>query len=131
MFHLPEIRDQAALNACGADLTILSLRGDTALEHETENWLAQWIAHRTGDESALAVLIHHGVQVTDLIGRNLFWLQQITRPTQVRLFVGFMPSANPDKLEPPQPPPQPGPQPFDTDNFPNPLNIHPEGGLNE
>src|SRR5579871_6534313 len=40
MFHLPEIRDQAALNASAADLTILSLRGDAALERETENWLA-------------------------------------------------------------------------------------------
>jgi hypothetical protein len=131
MFHLPEIRDAAVLNASAADLTILSLRGDTALERETENWLMQWIARRTGDESALAVLIHHGVQVTDVIGHTLFWLQQIIRPTQVRLFVGFMPPAISEKMGPSQPPPQLGAQPFDTDHYPNPLDIHPEGGLNE
>lgn len=131
MFHLPEIRNEAALNASGSDLIILSLRGDGALERETENWLAQWVARRTGDECALAVLIHHGVQVTDVVGHALFWLQQITRHTKVRLFVGFMPPAGPEKAEPSDPQSPLGAPPFDTGNFPNPLDIHPEGGLNE
>jgi hypothetical protein len=132
MFHLPEIRDQAALNASASDLTILSLRGDTALDRETENWLKQWIARRTGDECALAVLIHHGVQLTDAVGHTLFWLQQITRPTRVRLFVGFMPPASSGKEEPSSSEPQPEVvPPYPGGNLPNPLDIHPEGGLNE
>jgi len=129
MFHLPEIRDEAALNASKADLVILSLRGDGALERDTENWLTQWITLRTADECALAVLIHHDMQVTDAVGHTLFWLQQITRPTQVRLFLGFMPPAI---AEPPsQPGSLPGSPLFETEIFPNPLDIHPEGGLND
>ena len=132
MFHLPEIRDQAALNASASDLTIVSLRGDTALERETEKWFVQWTARRTGDESALAVLIHHGVQITDAIGHTLFRLQQITRPTRVRLFVGFMPPVGSKETESSSSELQPGMiPPFPGGNLPNPLDIHPEGGLNE
>jgi hypothetical protein len=132
MFHLPEIRDQAAINASAADLTILSLRGDIPVERETENWLMQWIARRSDNECALAVLIHHGVQLTDAVGHTLFWLQQITRPTQVRLFVGFMPPADSKQTEPSPSAPETGViPPFPGGNLPNPLDIHPEGGLNE
>lgn len=130
MFHLPEIRDEAALNASNADLIILSLRGD-ALQCDTENWLAQWIPRRTTDECALAVLIHHDVQVTEAIGHTLFWLQQITRPTQVRLFLGFMPPAGAELSPPSQPDSFLGTPTFEAQSPPNPLGIHPEGGLNE
>lgn len=130
MFHLSEIRDEAVLSASKSDLIILSLRGDAALERETENWLTQWIARRT-DESALAVLIHHDVQVAEAVGHTLFWLQQITRPTQVRLFLGFMPPAGARPSPPPQQSPLLGSPTFETETFPNPLDVHPEGGLND
>jgi hypothetical protein len=94
LFHLPEIREQAVLAACGAALVLLSLRGDLGLDTTTESWLTQWIERRGDEEGALAVLIDCDMQRLDSVGQTLFRLQDITRPSQVRLFVGFMPSAN-------------------------------------
>ena len=92
LFHLPELCEQAVQAACEAALVLLSLRGDIGVEANTENWLAQWIKHRTGEECALAVLIDCDMQRMDSIGQTLFRLQEMTREGQVRLFVGFMPS---------------------------------------
>jgi hypothetical protein len=97
LFHLPEICEQAVLAACGAALVLLSLRGDLGLDAATENWLAQWIHRRGDDECALAVLIDCDMQRLDSVGQTLFRLQDITRPSQVRLFVGFVPAASPAK----------------------------------
>src|SRR6185437_2670338 len=92
MFHLPEICEQAAAAASAAALVVLSLRGDIGLESDTENWLMQWISHRQDEECALAVLIDCDMQRLDSVGQTLFRLQDMTRASQVRLFVGFMPA---------------------------------------
>jgi len=92
LFHLPELCEQAVHAACEAALVVLSLRGDIGVEANTENWLAQWIKRRQGNECALAVLIDCDMQRMDSIGQTLFRLQEMTQQSQVRLFVGFMPS---------------------------------------
>lgn len=92
LFHLPEISQQAAQAAGNAALVLLSLRGDIGLETTTEKWLAEWIGQPRTDECALAVLIDCDMQRLDSVGQTLFQLQDITRLSQVRLFVGFMPS---------------------------------------
>ena len=91
LFHLPELREQAAREACEAELVLLSLRGDIGLEANTETWLTQWIKERRAEESALAVLIDCDLQRLDSVGQTLFQLQGLTRLSQVRLFVGFVP----------------------------------------
>ncbi len=96
LFQLPEILEQALLNVCKANLVVMSLRGDSQLKPEAEVWLTEWIANRGEDECALAVLIGCDEQRLDLMGGTLLWLQQITRSTDVRLFVGFTPSPAPD-----------------------------------
>lgn len=129
LFHHPEIREQAVLNACEANLVLLSLRGENGFEPDTENWLNEWIARRDDEECALAVLIHSDLQGLHSIGQTLFWLQQITRPTLVRLFVGFMPSEEPPLPNPA--PPENEPMPFLDRHIPDRLDLHSEGGLNE
>ncbi len=94
LFHLPEILEAAVFNASEANLVVLSLRGDSGLEPQTEIWLNEWIVRHGDEESALAVLIGCDEQRLDLIGQTLLWLQHMTRPTEVRLFVGFMPPAS-------------------------------------
>lgn len=94
LFHLPEICEQAVIAACSAALVLLSVRGDIGLEAATENWLAQWIHRRGDDECALAVLIDCDMQRLDSVAQTLFRLQDITRSSQVRLFVGFMPASS-------------------------------------
>jgi len=91
MFHVPEICEQGVHAAGNAALVLLSLRGDIGLEPGTERWLRQWIELRT-EESALAVLIDCDMQRLDSVGQTLFRLQDLTRLSQVRLFVGFVPS---------------------------------------
>jgi hypothetical protein len=98
LFHLPELREEAVRGACQAALVVLSLRGDIGVEANTANWLAQWMKQRSGEESALAVLIDCDMQRMDSIGQTLFQLQEITQQSQVRLFVGFMPSVPPPYL---------------------------------
>ncbi|HWC59063.1 MAG TPA: hypothetical protein VHC44_05150, partial [Verrucomicrobiae bacterium] len=68
--------------------------GDIGLEAETEYWMKQWI-NRREEESALAVLIDSDMQRLDSVGQTLFRLQDLTRFSQVRLFVGFLPSVSP------------------------------------
>jgi hypothetical protein len=97
LFHLPEVCEQAVRNACEAGLVLMSLRGDSSLDAPTENWLTQWIALRGDEESALAVLIDTNLHGLDCVGDLLFQLQQVTRPSQVRLFVGFIPSTVDDE----------------------------------
>jgi len=131
-FHLPEIQEQAIANACKANLILLSIRGDSQLESDTENWLSHWIARRDEEECALAVLIGSDMQRLDLIGQTLMWLQQITRPTHVRLFVGFMPPS----VTAETPAPDPAPKSSElvrsaASDFSNRFNVHSEGGLNE
>jgi hypothetical protein len=92
MFHVPEICEQAIVAASNSELVILSLRGDIGLEAGTEHWLRQWI-NRREEESALSVLIDSDMQRMDSVGQTLFRLQDLTRFSQVRLFVGFVPSA--------------------------------------
>lgn len=92
MFHVPEICEQGVIAACNSELVILSLRGDLGLEAGTEHWMRQWIGRRE-EESALAVLIDSDMQRLDSVGQTLFRLQDLTRFSQVRLFVGFVPSA--------------------------------------
>lgn len=103
LFHLPEICEQAVVAACRAALVLLSLRGDIGLQSSTEDWLIQWIDRREDEDGALAVLIDCNMQRLDSVGQILFRLQNITRPSHVRLFVGFMPSpaeaASPSKRE--------------------------------
>jgi hypothetical protein len=91
MFHVPEIYEQSVDAAGNAALVLLSLRGDIGLELGTERWMRQWIERRK-EESALAVLIDCDMQRLDSVGQTLFRLQDITRLSQVRLFVGFVPS---------------------------------------
>jgi hypothetical protein len=91
MFHVPEIYEQGVHAAGNAALVLLSLRGDIGLELGTERWLRQWIERRA-EESALAVLIDCDMQRLDSVGQTLFRLQDLTRLSQVRLFVGFVPS---------------------------------------
>ena len=91
MFHVPEIYDEGVHAAGNATLVLLSLRGDIGLEVSTEKWLKQWIERRS-EESALAVLIDSDMQRLDSMGQTLFRLQELTRLSQVRLFVGFVPS---------------------------------------
>lgn len=132
LFHLPEIQEQAVANACKANLILLSIRGDTQLEPNTENWLNQWIAERDEEECALAVLIGSDMQRLDSIGHTLLWLQQITRPTHVRLFVGFMPPSVLPGTPPQEPPPLSNELLQSTANdLSNRFNVHSEGGLNE
>jgi hypothetical protein len=94
MFHVPEIYDEGVHAAGNAALVLLSLRGDIGLEISTEKWLQQWIERRT-DETALAVLIDCDMQRLDSVGQTLFRLQELTRFSQVRLFVGFVPTIPP------------------------------------
>ena len=91
LFHLPEICEQAVRSACQAALVLLSLRGDLGLDASTENWLEKWTHQRVDDECALAVLIDSNMQRLDSVAQTLFRLQDITRSSQVRLFVGFIP----------------------------------------
>ena len=91
MFHVPEIYDEGVRAAGNAALVLLSLRGDIGLEVSTEKWLKQWVERRS-EESALAVLIDSDMQRLDSMGQTLFRLQELTRLSQVRLFVGFVPS---------------------------------------
>jgi hypothetical protein len=132
LFHLPEILEEAVFNACESNLIVLSLRGDSGLEPETESWLTQWIVRHTDEESALAVLIGCDEQRLDLIGQTLLWLQHVTRPTEVRLFVGFMPPANVGAGSRSQAA-QPGNPKvsFIEPNVLDRLDTHGEGGLNE
>lgn len=131
-FHLPEIQEQAVASACKANLILLSLRGDTQLESETENWINHWIAERDEEECALAVLIGSDMQRLDSIGHTLLWLQQITRPTHVRLFVGFMPPSVAAEIPSPEPSPPPiEPATPAANDFSHRFNVHSEGGLNE
>jgi len=100
LFHLPEIAEQAVVAACSAALVLLSLRGDLGLNDPTERWLSQWIKQRGDEEGALAVLIDCNMQRLDSVGQTLFRLQDITRSSQVRLFVGFVPSDPPRETGP-------------------------------
>jgi hypothetical protein len=132
LFHLPEILEQAVFNACEANLVLLSLRGDSGLEPETESWLTQWIVRHTDEESALAVLIGCDEQRLDLIGQTLLWLQHVTRPTEVRLFVGFMPPANVGGALPSHATQRESATvSFVETDFLDRLDAHTEGGLNE
>jgi len=101
MFHVPEIYDEGVNAAGNATLVLLSLRGDIGLESNTEQWLKQWIERRA-DESALAVLIDCDMQRLDSVGQTLFRLQDLTRASQVRLFVGFVPLVTPVSLGKPE-----------------------------
>lgn len=132
MLHLPEIREQAVANTCRANLVLVSLRGDAAMESATESWLNEWIARRGDEECALAVLIGSDMQRIDLLGQMLLWLQYVTRPTQIRLFIGFMPPAAPQEAPPPkQAPSFSQALPFGLQEISSRLNVHSEGGLNE
>lgn len=92
LFHLPEICEQAVLSVREAALILLSLRGDIGLEPNTESWLTEWVKRRHDEECALAVLIDCDMQRLDSVAETLFRLQDLTRSSQVRLFVGFVPS---------------------------------------
>ena len=132
LFHLPEILEEAVFNACEANLVVLSLRGDSGLEPETESWLTQWIIRHSDEESALAVLIGCDEQRLDMIGQTLLWLQHVTRPTEVRLFVGFMPAASAARTSPsPAAQPKAATVPFIETDASHRLDGHSEGGLNE
>ena len=132
LFHLPEILEEAVFNACEANLVVLSLRGDSGLEPETESWLIQWMVRRSGEESALAVLIGCDEQRLDLIGQTLLWLQHVTRPTEVRLFVGFMPATSTGGASLSQTAqPQSATVSFIETDVLDRLDSHSEGGLNE
>lgn len=100
LFHLPEVAEQAVIAACSAALVLLSLRGDLGVNLGTERWLTQWIQRRGEEEGALAVLIDCNMQRLDSVGQTLFRLQDITRDSQVRLFVGFVPSDIPKETGP-------------------------------
>lgn len=129
MFHLPEIREEAVCNACDADLILLSLGGENGFEPQTEAWLNEWIARRGDEECALAVLIHSDVQGLHSVGQALLWLQEITRPTEVRLFIGFMPSGETARAK--LPAQNGGAAPFVGHNILSRLDAHSNGGLNE
>lgn len=132
LFHLPEVLEEAVSNACEANLVVLSLRGDSGLEPETESWLVRWIIRHSDDESALAVLIGCDEQRLDLIGQTLLWLQHVTRPTEVRLFVGFMPTASAGGASTSQAPqPDTSTVSFIEADVLDRLDAHGEGGLNE
>lgn len=132
LFHLPEICEQAVLAACGAALVLLSLRGDIGLQASTENWLLQWINRRDDDEGALAVLIDCNMQRLDSVGQTLFQLQNITRSSQIRLFVGFVPSAPGREASPwTQELQDSDPFLFTARQSPTPGLPLPEGGINE
>jgi hypothetical protein len=132
LFHLPELCEQAVLAACSATLVLLSLRGDIGLEPVTEKWLTQWIRQRGDEEGALAVLIDCDMQRLDSVGQTLFQLQDITRLSQVRLFVGFMPSTSPAETSPwKQESQDSDPLLFKADHNSNEHRIASEGGINE
>ena len=131
LFHLPEILEEAVFNACEANLVVLSLRGDSGLEPQTETWLNEWIMRHSDEESALAVLIGCDEQRLDLIGQTLLWLQHVTRPTEVRLFVGFMPPASPGVLLSRDQQPESGIVSLNESDVLDRLDAHTEGGLNE
>jgi hypothetical protein len=130
LFHSPELRDEAVFNACEADLILLSLRGDRGLERQTENWLTHWLARRGDEECALACLIHGNLPAPDPVNQSLIWLQQAMRPTQVQLFVGFMPPVTSDAAAPAVSD-ESEPLHFIPGTVPHPLDRHAEGGLNE
>lgn len=133
LFHLPEFCEQAVLAACGASLVLLSLRGDLGLNPATENWLAQWIHRRGEDECALAVLIDCDMQRLDSVAQTLFHLQDITRASQIRLFVGFVPAALAVKEAPPwkQEWHDSNPLLFARERASNEVRVPGAGGLNE
>jgi len=131
MFHVPEICDEAVKAAGDASLVVLSLRGDIGVESSTEKWLKQWVERRT-EESALAVLIDCDMQRLDSVGQTLFQLQELTRLSQVRLFVGFVPSIAPTAA------PSGRPESEHTETFhavrtapPHSPDVIREGGINE
>lgn len=131
LFHLPEIFEAAVFNASRANLVVLSLRGDSGLEPQTETWLNEWILRHDDEESALAVLIGCDEQRLELIGQTLLWLQHVTRPTEVRLFVGFMPAATVAGASLSQDrKPESNRVSFEPDVLDR-LETHSEGGLNE
>jgi hypothetical protein len=132
LFHLPEICEQAVLEACDAGLVLLSLRGDLGLEPQTENWLTQWIDRRGDEECALAVLIDCDMQRLDSVGQTLFQLQHATRSSQVRLFVGFVPATTTATASlSQQPSPSGGPWVVTGNHLLNSNDAHGEGGINE
>jgi len=132
LFHLPELCEQAVHAACEAALILLSLRGDLGLDAKTENWLVQWIKRREGEECALAVLIDCDMQRLDSVGHTLFRLQDLTQLSQVRLFVGFMPSAPAQHLSTATPESENTETMLAPRNHtPHPPTIVHEGGINE
>jgi hypothetical protein len=134
LFHLPEVCEQAVTAACDAALVLLSLRGDIGLEPVTENWLKQWIDRRRDDEGALAVLIDCDMQRLDSMGQTLFRLQDLTRLSQVRLFVGFIPAAPVPAAEASSWKPESGHTEtllLPHDKISHPLELSREGGINE
>lgn len=131
LFHLPEIQEQALTDACKANLVLLSLRGDRHLGAEIEDWLNQWISKRGEEECALAVLIGSDMQRLDSIGQTILWLQHITRPTQVRLFVGFLPATITEQFPHVAMPQNDNAPTFVAGDISNRFNVHSEGGLNE
>lgn len=133
LFHLPEICEQAVVAASSAALVLLSLRGDLGLNAATEQWLTQWVKRRVDEEGALAVLIDCNMQRLDSVGQTLFRLQDITRASQVRLFVGFVPSELPKETGPwkQELEGNSDPQMFRIDQMPNGSAIPLEGGINE
>jgi hypothetical protein len=132
LFHLPEIYEQAVIEASEAGLVLMSLRGDLGLAPETENWLMQWIDRRGDEECALAVLIDCNMQRLDSVGQTLFQLQHATRSSQVRLFVGFVPATTTTTAAVPIKESQYS-QPLWVVGEPltNGVDIHGEGGINE
>lgn len=133
LFYLPEICEQAVVAACSAALVLLSLRGDLGLNAATEQWLTQWVQRRVDEEGALAVLIDCNMQRLDSVGQTLFRLQDITRASQVRLFVGFVPSEPPKEMDPwkHELEENSDPQLFRVDHVQNGHGAPLEGGINE
>lgn len=130
LFRSQEILEAAVLNASEANLVVLSLRGDSGLEPQTETWLYEWIGRHGDEEAALAVLIGCDEQRLDLIGQTLLWLQHVTRPTEVRLFVGFMPPAGVAGAAHSRES-ESATSPFVKADILDRLDAHTEGGLNE
>ena len=72
------------------------------------------------------------MQRIDLIGQMLLWLQYMTRPTEIRLFVGFLPPAAVEEPSPSKQVPSVSETlPFGMREISSRLNVHSEGGLNE
>src|SRR5262249_15063283 len=54
--NYPHLREQAAAEALGADLIVISVRGDAELPDHVKNWIGRWAPRKRGEAALVALL---------------------------------------------------------------------------